>query len=366
MSPLLTARPSVSVTLRLLGACLVMALAAAAVPFFGGDGRSSAAVPAALAIGITCAALDQPPAVRLRQGDRRPAAGVAVGRHDAGADRPRCSRCSRSRACSRAADRSSRAPTRAPRATCVWHVALVAAAGIALAGVEPKLRSLLIFGGLGALLLAWAAVASTPFGDLASDEGYSPTMRALVALIVAAQAGVAVVWWRRAGGAVSWADMCVLAMMGARGAGRLRLPRRLRAVRRRVVGDPRAARRAVRGARRRAADRLHRRRGEAARVRGGADREPGRRARARGAQPQELRDARRAAPRADPLAHADADRRRRAGRRVPADRRPGLRARGRRRGAGALPRARRRRRSRPSAASSTRTRSTWACRWSWR
>ena len=96
----------------------------------------------------------------------------------------------------------------------MWHVALIAAAAIALAGVEPKLRSLLIFGGLGALLLAWAAVASTPFGDLASNEGYSPTMRALVALIVAAQAGVAIVWWRRTAGAVSWADMCVLAMMG--------------------------------------------------------------------------------------------------------------------------------------------------------
>ena len=57
MSPLLTARPSVSVTLRLIGACVVMTLAAAAVPFFGADGRSSAAVPAALALGITCAAL---------------------------------------------------------------------------------------------------------------------------------------------------------------------------------------------------------------------------------------------------------------------------------------------------------------------
>ena len=34
-----------------------------------------------------------------------------------------------------------------------------------------------------------------------------------MAVIVAAQAGVAVLWWRRAGGAVSWADMCVTAMM---------------------------------------------------------------------------------------------------------------------------------------------------------
>ena len=80
---------------------------------------------------------------------------------------------------------------------------------------------------------------------------------------------------------------------------------------------------------------------------------------------QERVDARRAAPRADPLAHADADRRRGPGRRVPADRRPRVGARGRCRGAGALPRRRRRRRSRPSAASSTRTRSTWACRSSW-
>ena len=38
-------------------------------------------------------------------------------------------------------------------------------------------------------------------------------MRALVALIVVAQAGVAALWWRRAGGAVSWGDMCVIAMM---------------------------------------------------------------------------------------------------------------------------------------------------------
>src|SRR3954447_20627394 len=95
----------------------------------------------------------------------------------------------------------------------LWHLALLTAAGFALAGWAPKLRSLLIFGGLGALLLAWAAVVSTPFGDLASSSGFSPTMRALVAVIVAAQAGVAVLWWRRAGGAVAWADMCVTAMM---------------------------------------------------------------------------------------------------------------------------------------------------------
>ena len=100
----------------------------------------------------------------------------------------------------------------------------------------PTLRSLLIFGGLGALLLAWAAVASSPFGDLASNDGFSPTMRALVALIVLAQAGVAAVWWRRAGGAMSWADMCVLALMVARPRSTRSPTCRLRAVRRRLVG----------------------------------------------------------------------------------------------------------------------------------
>lgn len=213
MSPLLTARPSVSVTLRLVGACLVMAIAAAAVPFFGGDGRSSAAVPATLALAITCAALvghllyasgkaiEDSRMVWLSAGTTVAFIGLILTlfalpslfagggpveqSEDAGAAR-----------------------------YLIWHLALIAAAAIALAGVEPKLRTLLIFGGLGALLLAWAAVASAPFGDLASNEGYSPAMRALVALIVAAQAGVAVLWWRRAGGAVSWGDMCVLALMG--------------------------------------------------------------------------------------------------------------------------------------------------------
>jgi hypothetical protein len=57
VSPLLTARPSISVRLRLVGATAGMALIAAAVPFFGGDGRSSAVVPTVLAVAIVCAAL---------------------------------------------------------------------------------------------------------------------------------------------------------------------------------------------------------------------------------------------------------------------------------------------------------------------
>jgi EAL domain-containing protein (putative c-di-GMP-specific phosphodiesterase class I) len=212
MSPLLTARPSISVTLRLLSATLVMALIAVAIPFLGGDGRSSAVVPATLTVGIVCAALLSHllHASAKATGDGR-LAWMSVGTTLAliGLVLTLLSQ-------------PSLFPDGAPVEMgedaaagryLLWHLALLTAAGLALAGWEPKLRSLLIFGGLGALLLAWAAVASTPFGDLASGGGFSPTMRVLVSAIVAAQAGVAALWSRRAGSAVSWADMCVLAMM---------------------------------------------------------------------------------------------------------------------------------------------------------
>ena len=72
----------------------------------------------------------------------------------------------------------------------------------ALAGVDAATPLPLIFGGLGALLLAWAAVVSAPFGDLASSDGFSPTMRALVARHRARPGRASpFVWWRRAGGA---------------------------------------------------------------------------------------------------------------------------------------------------------------------
>jgi hypothetical protein len=46
MSPLLTARPSVTITLRLLGACVATALIAVVVALAGGGTASSAAVRA--------------------------------------------------------------------------------------------------------------------------------------------------------------------------------------------------------------------------------------------------------------------------------------------------------------------------------
>ncbi|WP_053227838.1 EAL domain-containing protein [Solirubrobacter soli] len=200
-------------TLRLVGATVVMALVAAAVPFLGGDGRSSAVVPAVLCVAVVCAALVSHLlyASARATGDGR-LAWIAIGTTLAllGLALTLFSSPSLFPDGSPVAMSEDAAAAR----YLLWHVALLAATGLALSGLEPRLRSLLIFGGLGALLLAWAAVVSTPLGDLASSDGFSPTMRVLVAVIVAAQAGAAALWWRRAGRAVSWGDTCVLAMLG--------------------------------------------------------------------------------------------------------------------------------------------------------
>jgi EAL domain-containing protein (putative c-di-GMP-specific phosphodiesterase class I) len=212
MSPLLTARPSVSVTLRLIAATAVTALLATAVPFLGGDGRSSAVVPAVLAVGVVCAALVSHLlfASARATGDGR-LAWMSVGTTLAliGLALTLFAQPTLF------ADGSpvNTSPDAGAARYVLWHAALLAAAAFALAGWEPRPRSLLIFGGLGILLLAWAAVVSIPLGDLASGDGFSPAMRVLTAGIVVAQACVAALWWRRAGGAVAWGDMCVLAMM---------------------------------------------------------------------------------------------------------------------------------------------------------
>ena len=213
MSPLLTARPSVSVTLRLAGACLVMIALAAIVPLFGADGRSSAVVPACLALAITCAALvgHMLFASAKSLGDCRLAwmsAGVTVAVVGLA-----CTLLALPSVFSDGGPLVQGEDAAAAR-YLIWHGALAAAGGLALAGVAARPRSLMLFGGLGALLLAWAAVDSSPFGDLASSAGFSPAMRALTALLVIAQAGVGAVWWRRAGRAMTWGDMCVLALMG--------------------------------------------------------------------------------------------------------------------------------------------------------
>jgi EAL domain-containing protein (putative c-di-GMP-specific phosphodiesterase class I) len=213
MSPLLTARPSVSVTLRLVAAVVVTALAAAAIPFLGGDGRSSAAVPAALTLGGVCAAL----VAHMLFASVKPTGDPRMAWLSAGATVAVIGLVLTLFALpSLFADGGpveQSADAGAAR-YLIWHAALVVAPALALAGLAATPRNLLIFGGLGALLLAWAAVASSPFGELASAGGFSTTMRVVVALVAIAQAGVAVLWWRRAAGMVSWSDMCVLALLG--------------------------------------------------------------------------------------------------------------------------------------------------------
>ncbi|HEX6024029.1 MAG TPA: EAL domain-containing protein [Solirubrobacter sp.] len=197
--------------MRLIAACAVTVVVAAFVPLAGGS-ASSAAAPACLAVAVVCAALVSHMlyASRGPTGDRR-LAWLSVGTTIAliGLVTTLAAQPSLFPDGGLVEQTADAAAAR----YLIWHAALAAAAVLALAGPDPTLRNLLIFGGLGALLLAWAAVAPSPLGDLASADGFAPLTRVLMALIVVVQAGAAAVWWRRARGAVSWADMCVLALL---------------------------------------------------------------------------------------------------------------------------------------------------------
>ena len=94
----------------------------------------------------------------------------------------------------------------------VWHVALVAAGALAL-GVAPRARALAAFGGLGLGLLLLSSLTS-PFDGFIDPDGYTALTRTVIAAIVVGQLAVAVAWWRRAGGAPSWVELCVLALLG--------------------------------------------------------------------------------------------------------------------------------------------------------
>src|SRR5690349_15004493 len=152
MSPLLTARPSVSVTMRLLAACAVTAVVAAFVPLAGGDGASSAAVPACLTIGIICAALVSHMlyASSKATGDSR-MAWLSIGTTIAMVGLIMTLLALPSVFPSHGPVNQS--GDAAAARYLIWHGGMVAAAVIALAGVTATLRNLLIFGGLGALLL---------------------------------------------------------------------------------------------------------------------------------------------------------------------------------------------------------------------
>src|SRR3954449_9281314 len=180
MSPLLTARPSISVTLRLVGACVVTALVAVFVAIGAGGSPSSGAIPVCLAVGTVCAAL----VAHLSHSSAKAtddgrlawlAAGATIGflglltslfaQHTLFPD----------------GGLVQQAPDAGAARYLIWHFALVSAGALAIAGVAPRPRSLFLFGGLGLLLLAWAAVDSAPFGHITTAGGIAPLMRTLIA-----------------------------------------------------------------------------------------------------------------------------------------------------------------------------------------
>jgi EAL domain-containing protein (putative c-di-GMP-specific phosphodiesterase class I) len=100
----------------------------------------------------------------------------------------------------------------------LWHMALLVTGIVAVAGVRARPRELVAFGAGGIALLLWASLSDAPLGDLASPGGdYHATVRLVVGLIALAQLAVAVAWWRRAGGAPTWGEICVIALMALSG-----------------------------------------------------------------------------------------------------------------------------------------------------
>jgi EAL domain-containing protein (putative c-di-GMP-specific phosphodiesterase class I) len=209
MSPLLTARPSVSVALRLAAACAATALAAAVVAVVGGGSHTTAAVPACLGVGIVCSAL----VAHMLQASARAVedprlawmcAGVTVA--FAGLV---CSLLA-SAALFPGGGLVTQDPDAGGARYLVWHGALVAAGGLALLSVV-RVRALLAFAVLFAALLTLTCF--TGVVDLAGADGYTPLLRALVATLALAQVAVAAGWWLRARGAPNWGELCVLCMM---------------------------------------------------------------------------------------------------------------------------------------------------------
>jgi EAL domain-containing protein (putative c-di-GMP-specific phosphodiesterase class I) len=213
MSPLLTARPSVNVTLRLLAACVVTAGIAVFVAVASADTRGGAAAPACLAVGCTCAAL----AAHMLFASSRATADGRLAWLSAGVTVGLAGLLTTLFAQSSLFPNGapiSQSPDAGAARYVIWHLAIVASGAIALAGARPRPRALLAFGATGILLLAWASVVDSPFGNLAASDRYTPILRTLVGLLVAAQVAVAVVWWRRSRGAPSWGELCVLALLG--------------------------------------------------------------------------------------------------------------------------------------------------------
>jgi EAL domain-containing protein (putative c-di-GMP-specific phosphodiesterase class I) len=218
MSPLLSTRAPVSVNLRLLGACVIMAAAAVAVALSAGDGaRPTAAVPACLAVGAVCAALmgHLMHASARAVSDSRLlwiSAGVTV------AFAGLVMNIFAQPTIFAAGGPVEQGTDSAAARYLIWHTAILAAGVLALANVRARPRELLAFGAAGIALVAYASLADAPFGDLTAVDGsYHAALRAIVGVLAAAQLAVAFLWWQRAGGAPTWGEVCVIALMALSG-----------------------------------------------------------------------------------------------------------------------------------------------------
>src|SRR5262245_51805053 len=208
MSPLLTARPSVTVTLRLVGACVATALIAVVVAIAGGGTASSAAVPCALAIGVVCAALvahmlyasvraaDDPRLAWMSAGVTIAFAGNVLAILASSAVFP-------------GGGLVAQDGDAAVARYLIWHAALVGAGGFALAAA-PTARRLAGFGGVALALLVLCSISS-PLDGFIDAGAYTAVTRVILAAIVVGRVAVAVLWWRSA---PSWVELCVLALMG--------------------------------------------------------------------------------------------------------------------------------------------------------
>ena len=213
MSPLLSMRAPISVNVRLLGACGVMAVAALVVALGAGTDQPTAAVPACLAVGAVCAALvahllfasartvADPRLLWMSAGVTVAFAGLVATLLGQPSISPKGGPISQSE------------DALAARYV-IWHVALLAAGAIAVSAVRARPREIIAFGAGGLALLLWASLADAPLGDLAAPDGsYHATVRTVVGLIAIAQLAVAAAWWRRAEGGPTWGEMCVICLM---------------------------------------------------------------------------------------------------------------------------------------------------------
>jgi EAL domain-containing protein (putative c-di-GMP-specific phosphodiesterase class I) len=212
MSPLLSTRAPVSVNVRLLSACAVTALIAAVVALSAGTDRPTAAVPACLAIGAVCAALvahllhacartvDDSRLLWISAGVTVAFAGLVATLLGQPTISPN-------------GGLISQAEDSLAAVYVIWHVALLAAGLLAVTAGRTRPREVLAFGAGGVALLLWASLSDAPLGDLAEPDGYHGIVRVIVGLVAVGQLGVAAAWWRRAGGAPTWGEMCVIALM---------------------------------------------------------------------------------------------------------------------------------------------------------